>query len=77
MRQTHLTIYHAKNKQIQSNKPLASFIFPKAQLVLRATEVQLMPGDELKPEDNATLRAKGGSAAPPGDAKVCAAPPPD
>jgi len=35
MRQTHLTIYHAKNKQIQSNRSLASFIFPKAQLVFR------------------------------------------
>src|SRR5207245_2293308 len=31
MRQTHLTIYHAKNKQIQSNRPLGSFNFPKIQ----------------------------------------------
>jgi hypothetical protein len=44
MRQTHLTIYHAKNKQIQSNKLLQSFIFPKAQLVFRTCVTNAQDG---------------------------------
>jgi len=47
MRQTHLTIYHAKNKQIQSNRPLGSFNFPKTQLVFRNCGMCIAPTNPL------------------------------